>query len=88
MRPAFALLVSAVGLLGAGGCISDHSYEGSMKSQSGETVFVQRDQVFSPFFGSYKTSEPYYYESGAKVYVNEGAGSGAPSRPTEWKNDQ
>lgn len=47
---------------------------GYMTTQSGERVSVQRD-----IWGN-----DYYYERGAKVWVNEGGPTRAPDRPTSW----
>ncbi len=48
--------------------------QGYMRSQSGEVVQVFRDL----------RGREYYYERGAKVYVNEAGGTRSPERPTRW----
>ena len=54
-----------------------------MKTQSGEEVIVHRDAFFGMPLGP-----DYYYENGARVEVNEGAGNDAPQRPTDYPNDR
>ena len=73
-------------VLFAAGCMSWNDQYG-MKSQSGESVEVKRDYFGVPPF-AIPVSDPYYYENGAKVYVNQGNGEGAPARHTDWNGDK
>jgi hypothetical protein len=68
-------------LLVLGGCVS--GYEGSMKTQSGENVSVYKDSFM--YLGGVGT--PYYYEDGAKVYVNETDSDSTNKRKTQWSNE-
>jgi hypothetical protein len=69
------LFATAGGMLLSGcGMISAGS-QGSMVTQSGQAVTVSRD-----IWG-----KDYYYENGAKVYVNETGGIQTSDRPTDWR---
>lgn len=79
-------LTIVLGLLMFTGCQYSNS-EGSMRTQSGEFVTIQQDYVGERVLFKAKSGKPYYYENGAKVYVNQGDGLRAPDRPTKWDKD-
>jgi len=81
---AASVFISAACLVGC----SNTDSEGLMRSQSGELVDVHQDYVGDNFMFRVKNGDPYYYENGAKVYVNRGDGNNAPDRPTSWNGDK